>query len=79
MSSTTDSLSVSAEPNKPNLGFVACIEGSLLKSQALLLFESIRIMLDAFATALSMRSHPAQDMLSPKAPDASSTTWGHLY
>lgn len=42
MISTTDSLSVSAEPNKPNVGFVACIEGGVLEAQALLLFESIR-------------------------------------
>lgn len=40
--SITDSLSVSAEPNKPNVGFVACIEGGVLEAQALLLFESIR-------------------------------------
>ena len=42
MISTTDSLSVSAEPNQPNVGFVACIEGGVLETQALLLFESIR-------------------------------------
>src|SRR5450432_1147078 len=42
MISTTDSLSVSAEPNTPNVGFVACIEGGVLEAQALLLFESIR-------------------------------------
>jgi hypothetical protein len=33
---------VSAEANKPNVGFVACIEGGVLEAQALLLFESIR-------------------------------------
>jgi hypothetical protein len=37
-----DPLSVSAELNKPNVGFVACIEGGVLEAQALLLFESIR-------------------------------------
>jgi hypothetical protein len=40
--STTDSLSVSAEPKQPNVGFVACIEGGVLEAQALLLFDSIR-------------------------------------
>ena len=39
---TIDSLSVVAEPNKPDVGFVACIEGGVLEAQALLLFESIR-------------------------------------
>src|SRR5882724_13491486 len=38
----TDSLSMSAEANIPNVGFVACIEGGVLETQALLLFESIR-------------------------------------
>jgi hypothetical protein len=38
----SDSLSVFAEPNKPNVGFVACIEGGVLEAQALLLFESVR-------------------------------------
>lgn len=33
---------MSAEPNKPDVGFVACIEGGVLEAQALLLFESIR-------------------------------------
>ncbi len=41
MISTTVSRSV-AEPNHPNVGFVACIEGGVLEAQALLLFESIR-------------------------------------
>jgi hypothetical protein len=40
--SPTDLLSVSAEANIPNVGFVACIEGGILEAQALLLFESIR-------------------------------------
>lgn len=40
--SATDLLSVSAEANIPNVGFVACIEGGVLEAQALLLFESIR-------------------------------------
>jgi hypothetical protein len=31
------------EPNKPNVGFVACIEGGVLEAQALLLFQSIRL------------------------------------
>jgi hypothetical protein len=42
MISPTDLLSVSAEANIPNVGFVACIEGGVLEAQALLLFESIR-------------------------------------
>jgi hypothetical protein len=42
MISTTDSFIVSAEPNQPSVGFVACIEGGVLEAQALLLFESIR-------------------------------------
>src|SRR5882762_6080827 len=42
MNSTTVPLSMSVEPNKPNAGFVACIEGGVLEAQALLLFESIR-------------------------------------
>src|SRR5216684_669995 len=42
MISITDSLSMYVEPNKPNVGFVACIEGGVLEAQALLLFESIR-------------------------------------
>ena len=33
---------MSIEPKKPNVGFVACIEGGVLEDQALLLFESIR-------------------------------------
>lgn len=33
---------MSAEANKPNVGFVACIEGGVLEAQAILLFESIR-------------------------------------
>ncbi len=40
--SPTDSRTVSAEANIPNVGFVACIEGGVLETQALLLFESIR-------------------------------------
>jgi hypothetical protein len=42
MISTTDSLVVSTEANKQDVGFVACIEGGVLEAQALLLFESIR-------------------------------------
>ena len=42
MISPTDLLSVSAEANIPNVGFVACIEGGVLEAQALLLFDSIR-------------------------------------
>jgi hypothetical protein len=42
MTSMTDSLMVSVEPNQPNVGFVACIEGGVLEAQALLLFDSIR-------------------------------------
>lgn len=42
MISPTDLLSLSAEGNIPNAGFVACIEGGVLEAQALLLFESIR-------------------------------------
>jgi hypothetical protein len=42
LTSTTDSLSTFAEPNKPDVGFVACIEGGVLEAQAILLFESIR-------------------------------------
>jgi hypothetical protein len=33
---------VSSDPNIPDVGFVACIEGGVLEAQALLLFESIR-------------------------------------
>jgi len=33
---------VFSEPSNPDVGFVACIEGGVLESQALLLFESIR-------------------------------------
>jgi hypothetical protein len=40
--SPTDLLTVSTQANIPNVGFVACIEGSVLEAQALLLFESIR-------------------------------------
>src|SRR5258707_857494 len=40
--SPTDLLSASAEAIAPNVGFVACIEGGVLETQALLLFESIR-------------------------------------
>ena len=40
--SPTDLLSVSAEANIPNVGFVACIERGVLETQALLLFDSIR-------------------------------------
>ena len=40
--SPTDSRTVSAEAKIPNVGFVACIEGGVLETQALLLFESIR-------------------------------------
>lgn len=32
-----------SEPSKPDVGFVACIEGGVLEAQALLLFESIRL------------------------------------
>lgn len=42
MFSTTDSSSKSAEPSVPDVGFVACIEGGVLETQALLLVESIR-------------------------------------
>jgi hypothetical protein len=42
MISTTDSRSVSTQPNLPSVAFVACIEGGVLEAQALLLFESIR-------------------------------------
>ncbi|HEY2972679.1 MAG TPA: sulfotransferase [Pyrinomonadaceae bacterium] len=42
LTSPTDSRSVAAEANIPNVGFVACIEGGVLEAQALLLFESIR-------------------------------------
>jgi len=42
MISPTDFLSKSAEANIPDVGFVACIEGGVLETQALLLFESIR-------------------------------------
>jgi len=34
--------SLSAEPNRPDVAFVACIEGGVLETQALILFESIR-------------------------------------
>jgi len=33
---------MSSEPELPNIAFVACIEGGVLETQALLLFESIR-------------------------------------
>ena len=57
---TIDSLSVSAELKRPNVGFVACIEGGVLEAQALLLFESIRHYAGRFSDcsiyALSPRS-----------------------
>jgi hypothetical protein len=50
-------------PLKPDIGFVACIEGGLLERQALLLFESIRLYTGRFQDsalyALSPRAgHP---------------------
>jgi hypothetical protein len=42
MISTTDSLIMSTETFKPDVGFVACIERGALEAQAILLFESIR-------------------------------------
>jgi hypothetical protein len=58
--SATDLLSVSADENIPNVGFVACIEGGVLETQALLLFESIRLYAGRFRDcpiyALSPRS-----------------------
>jgi hypothetical protein len=42
MNSTTDLPSVCGILNKPNVGFVACIERGVLEAQALILFESIR-------------------------------------
>lgn len=45
---STDTPSVSALANKPDVGFVACIEGGDLEAQALLLFESIRLQTGRF-------------------------------
>src|SRR5438874_11003733 len=41
--SLEDTESALVKPIRPDVGFVACIEGGVLERQALLLFESIRL------------------------------------
>ena len=69
----TDRLSVEMDApaafsvtEKPDVGFVACIEGGVLEAQALLLFESIRRYTDRFKDC-------AIYALSPRAGHAIST------
>lgn len=58
---------MSAEPNEPDVVFVACIEGGMLETQALILFESIRLYSGRF-------SDSSIYALSPRAGHAISTS-----
>ncbi len=61
------------EAQKPDIGFVACIEGGVLEAQALLLFESIRLHTGRFGNcslyALSPRAGHAISQVARKRLD----------